>query len=116
MRSGRRAKSQSDEEVLGRLAGAKAAPLGALLVFFMVRMGRYLSSHGEPPEGDLVAAYLALLEALSNLAAMETPLPGSPQLVGNTTSLQHGLNRPCCKTEELSSSACCLLHQAPCTS
>ncbi len=63
-------------------AGAKAAPQEALPVFFAVRMGRYLSGGGEPPEPELAAAYLAALESLNELAGESTPLSGLAQVYG----------------------------------
>lgn len=59
-------------EQLGRAvvsAGAKAAPLEALPIYFAVRLGRYLSGAGHLPEPGLVAAYLTVMEALADLAA-----------------------------------------------
>ena len=50
-------------------AGAKAAPLEALPIYFAVRLGRYLSGAGRLPEPGLVAAYLNVMEALADLAA-----------------------------------------------
>lgn len=50
-------------------AGAKAAPLEALPIYFGVRLGRYLSGAGHFPEPDLVAGYLTVIEALADLAA-----------------------------------------------
>ncbi|CAL8465146.1 g4681 [Coccomyxa elongata] len=51
------------------IAGAKAAPLEALPVYFAVRLGRYLSGAGHLPEPSLVSAYLTVMEGLADLAA-----------------------------------------------
>lgn len=56
--------------------GARAAPLEALPIYFAVRLGRYLSGSGDPPEPDLAAAYLAALEGLCALAGEDTLLSG----------------------------------------
>ena len=56
--------------------GARSAPLEALPIYFAVRLGRYLSGSGDPPESDLAAAYLATLEGLCALAKRDILLSG----------------------------------------